>query len=120
VAACAMLLPGVSGSFMLLMLGQYEFMLSALSGLEIVIILFFVVGFGCGAFFMSKVISHFIKKHESKTIAFLVGLMFGALRLPLEKILSNGGEFWTATTISITILSGIIGLGLIFLIEKMK
>jgi len=120
VAACAMLLPGISGSFMLLMMGQYKFMLSALSSIETLIIIVFLSGFGLGAFAMSKLISHFLKKYESQTIIFLVGLMFGALRLPIGKILSVSLGFWNPLTILLSLASMITGLVAVFLVDKMK
>jgi len=120
IASCAMLLPGISGSFMLLMMGQYKFMLSALSNFELVIIIVFLSGFGFGAFVMSKLISHFLKKYESQTIIFLVGLMFGGLRLPIGRILSVSLGFWNPLTILLSLVSAIAGFVVVLLIDKMK
>lgn len=116
VAACAMLLPGISGSFMVLFLGQYKFMLHSLSNLSSSVIATFLIGFAGGAFAMSKTISHFLKKYETQTMSFLVGLMFGALRLPLQNIVKTS-SFWALSTVTLTILSGFVGVAIILLVE---
>jgi len=105
---------------MLLMMGQYKFMLSALSNIETLIIIVFLSGFGLGAFAMSKLISHFLKKYEPQTIIFLVGLMFGALRLPIGKILSVSLGFWNPLTILLSLASAIAGFVVVLLVDKMK
>lgn len=80
VAICAMILPGVSGAFLLLVLGVYEATLHALSGLELDYVAVFVAGavIGLGAF--SKLLSWLLRVHHSTTMAALVGLMAGSLR----------------------------------------
>ena len=87
IAICAMLLPGVSGSFMLLMLGQYRFMLESLKHLKIDIAVTFITGAVIGLLGFSRVIAYMLRKFHSQTMAFLVGLMLGALRLPLGNVL---------------------------------
>ncbi|WP_370328247.1 DUF368 domain-containing protein [Euzebya sp.] len=81
VAICAMILPGVSGAFLLLVLGVYEPTLDALRSLDVVYVGVFVVGavVGLGAF--SKLLSHLLAQHLAVTMAGLTGLMVGALRV---------------------------------------
>lgn len=81
VAICAMILPGVSGAFLLLALGVYEPTLEAVSGLDLSYIATFAVGavVGLGAF--SKLLSHLLATHLAATMAGLAGLMLGALRV---------------------------------------
>jgi len=79
VAICAMILPGISGSFILLILGKYTFVMSALKQLDMVVI--FVFGLGCivGLFTFSRVISWFLAKFHQYAIALLAGFMIGSL-----------------------------------------
>lgn len=80
VAICAMILPGVSGSFLLVALGMYEVTLTALRGLDFAYIAVFVTGAvtGLGAF--SKLLSWLLDRRHDATMAALVGLMAGSLR----------------------------------------
>ena len=120
VAACAMLLPGISGSFMVLVLGQYEFMIKSLSSFNTKVVGTFLVGMSIGAFFMSKIISQLLKKHENKTLSLLIGLMFGALRLPLRKILLSSISLFDPFKIGFSIMFSLVGILTILLLEKMK
>jgi len=95
ISFCAMILPGLSGAFILLVLGQYEFLLSVLRDLthfEFGMILFvFAYGFGgiIGLLGFSKVLSFLFSKYKSATIAFITGLMIGALRKPGMEIVNH-------------------------------
>jgi len=117
---CAMLLPGVSGSFVLLLLGQYEYMLSVLKNLVFAEIIVFVSGMAIGGLIMSKVIAYFLKKHEQKTISFLVGLMAGGVYLPVRNIMGVQGIFLNPVSVTLVIISGVAGLGMVFALEKLK
>ena len=110
IAITAMLLPGVSGSFMLLMLGQYKFMLEVLRSLKLGYILSFLAGAVISLVISSRILAYLLKKHHSKTMWFLVGLMVGALRLPFEKIVYSSME-WNAVSgilIGVFLVLGII------------
>jgi putative membrane protein len=119
-AMCAMLLPGVSGSFVLLLIGQYEYMLAALENVDFPVLVTFALGIGCGALVMSRIIAYFLQKHEQKTISFLVGLMVGALALPLGKIGAVSAEFWGPASYIITIACGAAGVLVLIGIERMR
>jgi len=56
------------------------------------------------------VISHFLKEHYSKTLFFLTGIMVGALRLPLEKVINDPKIPSDFTVLTGAILSGLIGI----------
>ena len=79
VAISAMLLPGISGSYILLLLGKYQFMLDSISNLNITNILVFSLGAILGLLSFSKIIHWLIDKFYRHTIFFLGGLMLGAL-----------------------------------------
>ncbi|TKJ17099.1 DUF368 domain-containing protein [Candidatus Woesearchaeota archaeon B3_Woes] len=88
-AICAMILPGISGAFILLLLGQYEYVLNIIHNLEILKIIIFIIGAGTGLLLFSKLLNYLLKKHKSPTMAFLTGLMLGSLRLPYQNITQN-------------------------------
>jgi putative membrane protein len=83
-AICAMILPGLSGAFILLILGKYEFIIGTLKNpflLEnLVIIVVFVSGCAIGLAGFARFLKILLQKHHSLTLAFLAGLMFGSMR----------------------------------------
>lgn len=82
-AICAMILPGISGAFILLLIGKYEFMISALKNPlapeNISIIIIFVLGCLIGLLAFSKFLSFLLKKYHQITLMLLIGFMLGAL-----------------------------------------
>lgn len=112
IAICAMILPGISGSFILVLLGQYEFMISALKNLVVDKIAVFMAGALIGILSFSKLLEWLLKKYKSQTMSFLTGIMIGSLRLPFSK-LDLG-----IPAIFIEILVAIIGFGLVFILER--
>ena len=92
-AISAMFLPGISGAFILLIMGLYEFMINVLNDIpgNIRYFLLFVTGALAGAFCISRIISFLFKKNRCRTLYVLLGLVIGALSTPLKKI------FQTAT-----------------------
>ena len=81
VAICALILPGISGSFMLVLLGQYEFVIDAVANLNFLILLVFALGCACGLLSFSRVVSALLKRFPVMTMAFFVGVMTGSLRV---------------------------------------
>jgi putative membrane protein len=79
VAICAMILPGISGSFILLLLGKLQFMYKAISQLDIVSLLIFALGAIVGLLGFSNLLSWLLKKYHNATIAVLTGFMIGSL-----------------------------------------
>lgn len=79
VAICAMILPGISGSFIVLLFGKYEFMMAALKDRNIGDILIFMAGCIVGILSFARVISWLFKKYHNLTIGVLSGFMIGAL-----------------------------------------
>jgi len=94
IAICAMILPGISGSFLLLLLGQYQYMLNALNSRNLVEIFVFGIGAVIGILGFSKLLNYLLEKYESATMAFLIGIMVGTLRLPIMKITSTIQGSW--------------------------
>jgi putative membrane protein len=79
IAICAMILPGISGSFILVLLGMYKFILEAVGNLQIAVILTFLAGAAIGIIAFSNVLSWLLKKYHNQTIALLSGFMVGSL-----------------------------------------
>lgn len=88
IAIVSMILPGISGSFILVYLHQYRYMLDALNTFDVPVIIVFLVGAVVGLFSFAKGLEYLLKKHRSATLAFLFGLILGALRVPAVRGLS--------------------------------
>ena len=89
IAICAMILPGISGSFLLLLLGQYEYMLTALHELHFTELVVFIIGAVIGILGFSKLLNYLLKKYEEVTMAFLIGVMLGTLKIPAINVVEN-------------------------------
>ncbi|MDD9953487.1 MAG: DUF368 domain-containing protein [Candidatus Woesearchaeota archaeon] len=84
IAICAMLLPGISGSYVLVMFGQYEFILTAVKEMNLLYVVTFILGIGVGVLSFARVVSYLLKKHHDYTFFTLTGLMLGALLGPVQ------------------------------------
>ena len=78
-AICAMILPGISGAFILLLIGKYEYMIKALIGFDIPVIIVFVVGCFLGLLGFSRFLSWVLTHYRFPTLALLAGFMIGSL-----------------------------------------
>lgn len=98
IGICAMILPGISGAFILLLLGKYLFMITAISELNIPVILIFVAGAATGLILFSNFLSWLLKNYRTGTIALLAGFMIGSLnkvwpyKLTVTSITGSHGE----------------------------
>lgn len=79
IAICAMILPGISGAFILLLMGKYAFILEAVSSLNIPVLLIFMLGAITGLLSFSKVLSWLFRHYHDATVALLAGFMIGSL-----------------------------------------
>lgn len=80
IAICAMILPGISGAFILVLLGQYPHVIQAVADLDIVILAVFALGCACGILSFARVLNRLLKWYPNAIMAFLTGLMAGSLR----------------------------------------
>lgn len=80
VAICAMILPGVSGSFLLLVLGLYEPTLEAVRDLDLAYVAVFALGAIAGLGSFATLLRRLLSTNHDRTMAALVGLMLGSLR----------------------------------------
>jgi putative membrane protein len=79
IAICAMILPGISGSFILLLLGMYTPVLGAVKGLQLDVMVIFAMGCLIGLLSFSHVLSWLLKRFRDFALVFLTGLMLGTL-----------------------------------------
>ncbi|MDN3702493.1 DUF368 domain-containing protein [Vibrio artabrorum] len=79
IAICAMILPGISGSFILLLIGMYGPVLGAVKGFQIDVLALFLVGCVIGLLTFSHVLSWLLRSFRDFTLVFLTGLMIGTL-----------------------------------------
>lgn len=139
VAICAMILPGISGSFILVLMGSYHLVLNALHDKNLMIIGLFAAGCLVGIFSFARLLKFLFTKFKELTIALLTGFMIGSLykvwpwkinigTKPLV-VHSNGKEDWmTANVLPVNfegdnhllfaILAAVGGFLLIVLLER--
>ncbi len=79
IAIIAMILPGISGSFILLILGQYEFVMHAVRDVDIMVIVPVMLGSVVGLLVFARLLSWLLSRYHNPTIALLVGFMIGSL-----------------------------------------
>ncbi|MFP4063281.1 MAG: DUF368 domain-containing protein [Halochromatium sp.] len=139
IAICAMLLPGISGSFILLLLGQYGFIMGAISDLNLVIIMVFGTGAAIGLLAFSHLLSWLLDRYPNSTIALLTGFMIGALNKvwpwkqvvdtyldrhgevkPLVEVNVLPGQFIGDPQLPWVIVLASLGFALIFVLEGMS
>ena len=79
IAICTMILPGISGSFILVLLGKYDYIMGAVSNLDIPVLAVFAVGCVVGIVAFSKILHWLIAHFEKQTLLVLIGFTVGAL-----------------------------------------
>lgn len=98
IAICAMILPGISGAFILLLLGKYQYIMQAVGDLNIPVMAIFVVGAAAGIVSFSHLLSWLLKHWHDVTVAVLMGFMVGSLnkvwpwKEPVATYLDSHGE----------------------------
>lgn len=97
IAICAMILPGISGSFILLLMGMYHHVLDAVSDRNILYLMVFATGCLLGLLLFSHILSWTYKNHKGKTLSLLSGFLIGSLykvwpwqNVLMERINSHG------------------------------
>ena len=80
-AICAFILPGVSGSFLLLAIGMYQNVLGALTDLRLVALLSFALGAAAGLGVFSRVLEWLLDRYHDLVVSAMVGLMIGSFRI---------------------------------------
>lgn len=90
-AICAMILPGISGSFILLILGKYAYILEAVNERDLAVIAVFAIGCVIGLLSFSRLISWLLDRYYNTAIALLAGFMVGSLNKiwPWKEVVST-------------------------------
>ena len=112
--ASAMVLPGLSGAFILLVMGEYARAISAIKSFDLVIIAFIGVGVILGVLFVSRLLRYLMKKFRSETFAFLLGLMIGSI----PDLITRPGKNTDLTLIVSGVILGVLVSYLLALLEK--
>lgn len=134
IAICAMILPGISGSFILVLLGKYFYIMEAVKTFNITIMLVFISGAAIGIVSFSNVLSFMLRKYHDITIATLAGFMLGSLnkvwpwKETLKTFTDSHGQIKPLVEQNIlpnqliweAVLLMIIGFVLVYAIEKMS
>lgn len=79
IAICAMILPGISGSFLLVLLGKYEYVMAAISNLDWPTLIVFFIGCLLGIAAFTKFLNWLIARYERTTLLVLIGFTLGSL-----------------------------------------
>ena len=125
IAICTMILPGISGSFILVLLGKYEYIMKAVSDLNIPVLLVFAIGCVIGIVAFSKFLHWLIGKYEKQTLLVLIGFTIGALvkvwpwadKVACETANVLNGQSVEALHIGGAVLWAVIGAGLVLALE---
>lgn len=80
-AICAMILPGISGSFILVLLGMYGAVLAAVNNLDLLFLLVLALGAVCGLLCFSRVLHFLLHRFHNATMSVLTGFLFGSLAI---------------------------------------
>lgn len=78
IAICAMILPGISGSFILLMSGMYAPVLAAVTGLQLNVLALFLLGCIVGLLSFSRLLNWLLRHYHDASLALLIGVVLGA------------------------------------------
>jgi len=79
-AICAMILPGVSGAYILVLLGKYHYILEAVNNKDLGTLLVLIAGALVGLLSFIRIIGWLLRRYHDLTMAILIGLMLGSLR----------------------------------------
>ena len=120
IAICAMILPGISGSFILVLLGKYFFVMEAVKTLNMKIIIVFAAGAFLGITSFSRVLSYALKRFRNITLSVLTGFMLGSLNKhgvtkPLIEVNAVPDQ-----SIFEAIVLAIVGFFLVYVLEKLS
>ena len=98
IAICAMILPGISGSFILLLLGLYPVFLAAINNLDLLALASFGAGCACGLLVFSRFLSWLLEKCPHHTVSCLIGFLVGSINVTwpwkhtLKSVTNRHGE----------------------------
>lgn len=140
IAICAMILPGISGSFILVLLGKYQYLVSAVNQRDMIPLIWAGLGAAIGIVTFAQLLGWLFKRYHDFTVALLTGFMIGSLRKVwpwkevVEYITGSHGEMiptiernvlpaWRVngafnTEIAVALVLALIGLGLVLMLDQ--
>jgi putative membrane protein len=108
IAISAMILPGISGSFLLLLMGVYQPIIAAVVNLELVTLALFALGCGVGLIFFSKLLQRLLAVAEKATMATLFGFLLGSLvilwpwQVTVSSVVDRHGDIRAVQTLPVS------------------
>jgi putative membrane protein len=119
VAVCAMILPGISGSFILVIIGMYTEVLGAVNDRDLVLLIVFVLGCVTGLASFSTLLNWSLEHHHDRVLACMIGLMLGSLRVlwPWPEGVASTRLEAPHDPVFVPVLVGAIGLAVVLGIE---
>ena len=108
IAISAMILPGISGSFLLLLIGVYQPIIAAVVNLELVTLALFALGCGVGLIFFSKLLQRLLAVAEKATMATLFGFLLGSLvilwpwQVTVSSVVDRHGDIRAVQTLPVS------------------
>ena len=128
IAICAMILPGISGSFILVLLGKYFYIMEAVKTLDLGILLLFAAGAFIGITGFSHLLSYALRHFRNITLATLTGFMLGSLNKvwPWKEIADNSHGMPIETNILPdsylieAVVLMLVGFLLVYVLEKLS
>ena len=119
IASSAMILPGISGSLILVILGVYAYLIKALDNLELIVIFTFISGAIIGLLGFSKILKYLFNNHRDSTYTIMLGLVIGSI----EKVWPWNKSFSAELSnlnLFLSISLVILGFVIVILLEKIK
>ena len=119
IASSAMILPGISGSLILVILGVYAYLIKALDNLELIVIFTFISGATIGLLGFSRILNYLFNNHRDATYTIMLGLVIGSI----ENVWPWNKSFSTELSnlnLFLSISLVILGFVIVILLEKIK
>ena len=119
IASSAMILPGISGSLILVILGVYAYLIKSLDNLEMIVIFTFISGALVGLFGFSRILKYLFNKHRDTTYTIMLGLVIGSI----EKVWPWNKSFSTELSnlnLLLSISLVFLGFVIVVILERVK
>lgn len=120
VAICAMILPGISGSFLLVVMGMYAAVLAAVNERDLVTVGVFALGCVVGLALFSQLLHWALNEHYDSVMAVMIGLMLGSLRVlwPWPDGADSIALGAPDEAVAVTVALALFGLGLVLAVDR--
>ncbi len=117
VAICAMILPGISGAFILVLLGAYEDILTAVRSLDFSVLAVFLAGCIVGLISFSNFLAYMLKHWHEQVLAFLLGVLLGSVYTIWPAGLGSSGISAAGTLVFASLI--VIGFTIVYILERL-